>query len=112
MNASGLKPIGYFVLVALDDNDGKVGSLYMPPSVTEKDALATQEGTIEALGPHAFNWADSWPEGTQPQIGQRVLFKRYSGHLHERNGRKWRILNDRDDLIAIVEDQPALSAAA
>lgn len=112
MNDSCLKPIGYFVVVALDDTEGKIGSIIIPPSLKDKDDLATQEGTITALGPHAFNWADHWPEGSKPKIGQRVLFKRYSGHLHERNGRKWRILNDKDDLIAVIEPEPTALAAA
>jgi hypothetical protein len=40
-----------------------------------------------------------------PKLGQRVLFKKYAGHLHERNGRKYRILNDKD-LVAIIETHP------
>jgi co-chaperonin GroES (HSP10) len=113
MNDSGLVPVGYFVVVALDENDGKIGSIYVPPSVQEKDDLSTQEGTLVAVGPHAFNWAEEWPEGTKPQVGQRVLFKRYAGHLHERGGRKWRLLHDKEHLIAIVEPKAnVLSAAA
>jgi co-chaperonin GroES (HSP10) len=40
-----------------------------------------------------------------------VLFKRYAGHLHERDGRTYRLLNDKD-LVAVIETAPALSVAA
>jgi co-chaperonin GroES (HSP10) len=111
MNDSGLSPLEFFVIVKLDDNEGKIGSIFVPPTVRDKDDLATQEGTLIAVSPHAFTYADKWPEGSKPEVGQRVLFKRYAGHLHERNGSKWRVLNDKD-LVAIIETAPALSAVA
>lgn len=110
-NASGLTPVEFFVVVALDENEGKIGSIFVPPSVRDKDDLATQEGELVAVSPHAFTYADGWPEGSKPEIGQRVLFKRYAGHLHERNGRKWRLLNDKD-IVAIITEPASLSVAA
>jgi len=112
MNDSGLTPLEFFVVVQLDPQEEKtVGGIILPSQVMESDKLATQEGTLIAISPHAFTYAEGWPEGSKPEVGQRVLFKRYAGHLHERNGKTYRLLNDKD-LVAIVETAPALAAAA
>lgn len=112
VNNSGLTPLEFFVLVELDPQEERTaGGIIIPSAIKDKDELATQEGTLVAVSPHAFTYAERWPEGSTPVVGQRVLFKRYAGHLHERGGRKYRVLNDKD-LIAIVESEPALSVAA
>jgi len=107
MNASGLTPLEFFVVVELDPLEERTkGGIILPTQVSDKDKLATQEGTLVAVSPHAFSYADGWPEGAMPKVGQRVLFKRYAGALHERETggvkRTYRLLNDKD-LIAIVE---------
>ncbi len=102
-NDSGLRPLEYFVVVELDPAEEKTaGGIILPSQVKDADKLSTQEGTLVAVSPHAFSYADSWPEGSVPQVGQRVLFKRYAGALHERGGRDYRLLNDKD-IIAIVD---------
>ena len=109
MNTSGLTPVEFFVVVELDERKEKTaGGIILPTNTQEKDKLAAMEGTLIAVSPHAFSYADNWPEGTVPQIGQRVLFKRYEGALHERGGRDYRLLPDKA-IIAIVE--PAAQAA-
>jgi chaperonin GroES len=105
MNASGLTPLEFFVVVQLDQTEERTpGGIILPTKTQDADKLATHEGTLIAASPHAFTYADGWPEGSKPEVGQRVLFKRYAGHLHERDGRTYRLLNDKD-LVAIV-DQP------
>lgn len=112
MNTSGLVPLEFFVIVELDEQAERTpGGIIVPAAIREKDELATQEGTLVAISPHAFTYADDWPKGSKPQIGQRVLFKRYAGHLHERDGRTFRVLNDKS-LVAIIESSPALAKAA
>jgi hypothetical protein len=59
------------------------------------------------VSPHAFSYADNWPEGSKPEVGARVLFKRFAGHLHKRNERDYRLLNDKD-VVAVVEAPEAL----
>jgi chaperonin GroES len=112
LNDSGLIPLEFFVLVELDPQEEKTaGGIILPTSAKDADELSAQEGTLIAVSPHAFTYADGWPEGSKPEIGQRVLFKRYAGALHERSGRKYRLLNDKD-LIAIVEPEASRLAAA
>lgn len=112
MNASGLTPLEFFVIVELDQQEERTaGGIILPSSVKDQDKLSTQEGTLIAVSPHAFTYADGWPEGSKPEVGQRVLFKRYAGALHEREGRTYRILNDKD-LVAVVEPSASLAKAA
>jgi len=112
MNNSGLTPLEFFVVVELDrDEEKTAGGIILLKQTQDADKLATQEGTLVAVSPHAFTYADNWPEGSVPQIGQRVLFKRYAGHLHDRDGKTYRLLNDKD-LVAIVETKPAMAQAA
>lgn len=116
MNASGLTPLEFFVVVELDPPKEKTdGGIWLAPNTTERDELATQEGTLVAVSPHAFSYAEGWPEGTMPKVGQRVLFKRYAGALHKRETggvkRTYRLLNDKD-LIAIVEPGEAQAREA
>jgi co-chaperonin GroES (HSP10) len=80
MNASGLTPLEFFVIVELDVQAEKTaGGIYLPPQAKDADELSTQEGTLVAASPHAFTYADGWPEGSKPQAGQRVLFKKFAG---------------------------------
>jgi co-chaperonin GroES (HSP10) len=119
VNDSGLTPLEFFVLVELDPQEKKTaGGIILTENTQERDELAVQEGTLVAISPHAFSYAEDWPEGSKPEVGQRVLFKRYagtSGGIHRKtvNGveRRWRLMNDKE-LIAIIESEPTLAAAA
>jgi co-chaperonin GroES (HSP10) len=116
MNTSGLRPVEFFVVVELDPSETTTpGGIILLDNVKDRDKLATQEGTLVAVSPHAFTYAEGWPEGSIPQVGQRVLFKKFAGALHTRKisgkDRDFRLLNDKD-VIAIVDESPALSAAA
>jgi co-chaperonin GroES (HSP10) len=111
-NESGLSPVEFNCVVKLDPTEQTTpGGIILPSSKTERDELAMDEGTLVAVSPHAFTYAE-WPEGSRkPQPGDRVLFSRYSGALLERNGAKFRVLKD-SAIIAIVDRQPALAAVA
>jgi co-chaperonin GroES (HSP10) len=99
-------------VVELDKQEERTaGGIILPSKVQDQDKLATQEGTLIAASPHAFTYAEGWPEGSKPEIGQRVLFKRYAGHLHERNGNNYRLLNDKD-LVAVIDEPAKLERAA
>jgi co-chaperonin GroES (HSP10) len=81
MNTSGLTPLEFFVVVEIELERKSPGGIILTTKTQETDKLATQEGVLVAVSPHAFTYADGWPEGSKPEIGQRVLFKRYAGHL-------------------------------
>lgn len=111
-NESGLIPVEFYCVVALDPTETKTaGGIILPDLIKEADKLACEEGTLVAASPLAFNY-DNWPEGSRkPQDGDRVIFKRFAGLLRERGGRAYRLINDKD-IVAIVEPAASLAAAA
>lgn len=98
-----LKPLAFNVVVELDPVDEVTkGGIILLPSETERDKLACQEGTLVAVSPLAFSYAE-WPEGTEPPgVGARVMVNRYAGVLKERDGKNYRVLEDKS-VIAIIE---------
>lgn len=110
-NDSGLKPMEYNVVVEMDPVEEKIGSIIIPVAKQERDKLATEEGTLVALSPHAFTYAE-WPAGASPpQAGDRVLIARFAGAIHERGGKTFRVLKDKD-IVAVVEQPAELAAVA
>ena len=106
-DAGGLVPLEYQCVILLDRQEEKTaGGIILPSQVKDADKLAAQEGTLVAISPHAFSYADNWPEGSKPEVGQRVLIRRYSGVMHERGEgstkRAYRLVSDKD-IIAIVQ---------
>lgn len=108
MNSSGLTPVEFYVVVELDPVEEKTaGGIILPATVKDKNEISAQEGTLVAVSPHAFDYA-TWPDDQgPPEPGNRVLFKRYDGHLHERGGKTFKLLNDKS-IIAVIE--PAAAA--
>ena len=103
VNDSGLIPTEFCVVVQLDAAREKVGSIFLPTDVQDRDKLSAEEGTLIAVSPVAFDYAN-WPAGARkPEVGDRVLFRKYAGLLHKRNDRDYRLLNDKD-IVAIVEE--------
>lgn len=117
LNESGLRPVEFFVVVALDSQETTTpGGIILLETAKDRDKLATQEGTLIAVSPHAFTYAEGWPEGSIPEVGQRVLFKKYAGALHTRKidgkDKDFRLLNDKDVIAIIEPESTPLSAAA
>lgn len=114
-NGIGLRPVEFFVVVELDpDETVTKGGIILPLATTERDKLAAQMGTLVAASPHAFSYArrEEWPPDTIPQVGQRVMFKKYDGSLYRKKidgkYRDFKLLNDKS-IIAVVEDEETSS---
>lgn len=97
-----LIPMEFNVVVELDPVEEKTaGGLILPQAKVDRDKLEAEEGTLVAVSPHAFSYAE-WPEGArQPQVGDRVLVARFAGVLRERDGKSLKIVKDKD-IIAVV----------
>lgn len=109
-NESGVRPIEYNVVLRMDAVEQRTASgIILPDSKTARDEMSADEGTLIAISPHAFTYAE-WGDQPMPKVGDRVLFAQHDGRLWERGGIKYRILKDKS-LIAVL-DQPALAAAA
>lgn len=96
-NATGILPTEYKVLVKPKDIEEKVGSIYIPEQVKDRDQHAQIEGDLVAISPLAFSY-DGWPDGARkPQVGDRVFYAKYSGaEVEGKDGKKYRLINDKD----------------
>ncbi|MFZ5887353.1 MAG: co-chaperone GroES [Chloroflexota bacterium] len=93
-----LKPLGGRVIVEPIEQDEKTPSgIYLPETAKEKP----QEGKILAVGP-----GDRDDEGKRipldVNIGDRVIFAKYSGTEVKVDGKKLLILRE-SDILAVVE---------
>lgn len=95
MNTSGIHPSEYNVLVKPRPVDEKTaGGLLLPDSKKEKDEFARMDGTLLAVSPVAFSYAD-FPEGTVPQVGDQVIFSKYQAtEITGSDGEKYWIMKD------------------
>ncbi|MBI4760986.1 MAG: co-chaperone GroES [Chloroflexi bacterium] len=93
-----LKPLGGRVIVEPIEQDEKTPSgIYLPETAKEKP----QEGKILAVGP-----GDRDDEGKRipldVNVGDRVIFAKYSGTEVKVDGKKLLILRE-SDILAVVE---------
>ena len=110
-NESGLAPVEYNIVVRMDPVEKKTASgLYLPQSKTERDELAADEGTIVAVSPHAFSYAE-WKYDTPPKVGAGILMAQFDGRIWKRGGQTYRLIKDKS-VIAVVEQPASLAAVA
>jgi len=92
MNTSGIKPVNCNVLVMPDKVEDKIGGLYIPDDVKEKEQHRQTKGVIVGLCDDAFQEMT-----VRPRPGDRVYFARFEGSEVEGNdGEKYRLLKDID----------------
>lgn len=110
-NESGIAPVEYNVVVRMDPvAERSIGGILLPQTKTDRDELSADEGTIVAVSPLAFTYAD-WPEGSRvPQVGDRILMAQFDGRIWKRGDKTFRLIKDKS-VIAVIE-QPALAAVA
>ena len=99
MNESGLYPIGVRVVVLPDEVEEKVGSIYMPDTVRDKERMAQVKATVVAMGGNAFDGID----GMRPDIGSRVYVGKYAGIHKVGKDEKYQVVND-EDIIAVIKE--------
>jgi chaperonin GroES len=105
-----LHPMEFQVVVQPDPVEEKTkGGIILAQSTVEADELAADEGTLVAVSPHAFSYAE-WPEGARkPQVGDRVIFSRYAGTFRkpkvteDRKTPPLRIMPDKA-ILAVIEE--------
>lgn len=101
-SAHGIYCIEYKVLVRPKKAETVTkGGIALPDMVVEKDQHAAMEGVICGMSPLAFSY-EEWPAtARKPQMGDTVVFARYSGISQRGNdGVEYRIMNDRD-IVAV-----------
>ena len=83
MNPTGIEPVGYGVLIEVDEVETKLPSgIIIPPVAIEREQLGCDSGTLIAANAMAFaEWG-----GTIPEVGDKIIFEKYAGTLvHQRN---------------------------
>src|SRR5438128_2729443 len=105
-----IEPLEFNVVVELDPVETKTkGGIILIENEQERQKLSCEEGTLVAISPHAFSYAETWPaDRPPPQVGQRVFIKRHDGLLREReiDGVKkvFRIVQDKS-VVAVINDE-------
>lgn len=80
------------------------GGIILVKEKVERERLACEEGTLVAISPLAFTYAE-WPEGAhKPEVGDRVMVNRYAGILREHEGKDYRIVEDKS-LVAVLREE-------
>lgn len=104
MNGSGIKPVGYNVIVKPQAVEVKTkGGLLLPDQVIEKDSFGRTEGVLVAVSPMAFAF-EEWPDGEpKPQVGDQVMFSRYNAtEMQGRDGVTYWLMKDQS-IVGIME---------
>jgi len=90
-------PLADRILVRrMDEEEGRVGSLYIPDTAKEKP----QQAKVMAVGPGKVK-DDGGRIPLEVSVGDKVLIGKYSGTEVKLNGEEHLILRE-DDVLAIV----------
>ena len=102
MNASGITPLEYRVLVKADSAERVTdGGIVIPDSIANKEDQAQQKATVIAVGGNCF---EDWKDAALPEVGARVLMKKYSGYIAKgKDGVEYRVVNDKD-ITALLDE--------
>ena len=91
-----IKPLGDRVLIQpLNQQEEKVGSIYIPDTAKEKP----QEGTVEAVGPGRTE--DGKLISPEVKVGDKILYGKYSGTEIKHGGKDFLIIRE-SDILAII----------
>ncbi len=105
-NESRINPTEYKVLIAPIQVDEKTkGGIIIPDEHKDREQFAQMQGTLVAVSPLAFTYADeaSWGEAEKPKPGDKVLFAKFAGAVVKgMDGKDYRIVNDRDVAAVIA----------
>jgi chaperonin GroES len=97
-NPSGIYPTEFKVLVKPNEVAAVTkGGIFIPETSKEREQYAQMEGTLVAVSPHAFTYAE-WVNGAdRPKVGDSVLFAKFAGaKVVGRDGIEYRLINDKD----------------
>jgi chaperonin GroES len=96
-----VKPRGNRVLVRRDEAEGITsGGIILPDGVKDRP----QRGTVLALGPGRLSDAGYRIPIEHVEVGDQVLFTKYSGEAFKFSGKDEIFLVKEDEIIAVVEE--------
>lgn len=95
----------YNVLVSPKEVETKTkGGVILADETLEKEQFGRMEGTLVAVSPVAFDFAE-WPEGEEkPKPGDQVIFSKYNAtEITGRDGAKYWLMKDRS-IAGVMDD--------
>ena len=103
-----MKPLGYYVLVEIEEvEETSEGGIILHKGTSEKEQMIDQIGTIREVGPTAFigypgcdDQAGTPAEMWGIQIGDKVLFEKYAGEYSKDDS--YRLIPD-SKIIGLIE---------
>lgn len=101
----GITPTGFCALVAIAEQQEKTaGGIFLPDAVKDKSQVVEQRGRLVAISPVAFDFAN-FSDDELPKVGNAVIIAKLSGvQVDGQDGRKYRLVQDRDILAIVRED--------
>jgi chaperonin GroES len=104
-NESQIKPTEYKVLIAPIVVDEKTkGGIILPDEHKDREQFAQMQGTLIAVSPLAFTYADdeAWGDAEKPKPGDKVMFAKFAGAaVKGMDGKDYRLVNDKD-IAAVI----------
>jgi chaperonin GroES len=98
------QPTGWRILILPFKMKEKTkGGIIMGHDTLEKQQVASQCGNVLAVGPHAYQDKERFPDGPWCKVGDWVMFARYAGSRIKIEGGEVRLLND-DEVLAKIEN--------
>ena len=98
------QPTGWRILILPFKMKEKTkGGIIMGQDTLEKQQVASQCGNVLAVGPHAYQDKERFPNGPWCKVGDWVMFARYAGSRIKIEGGEVRLLND-DEVLATIEN--------
>ena len=98
------QPTGWRILILPFKMSQKTkGGVILGESTLEKQQVASQCGNVLAVGPHAYEDKERFPNGPWCKVGDWVMFARYAGSRIKIEGGEVRLLND-DEILATIEN--------
>ena len=94
------------VVKRIEEQEQKVGGLYIPDSAKEKP----QEGEVVAVG-KGKRLEDGKLVPLDVEVGNRILFGKYSGSDIKLDGEEFLIMRE-DEVLGILESQPTVAKKA
>lgn len=88
-------PTEFNVLVEPDAIEEKIGGIYLPDMTKDADRFAQQKGTLVAVSPLAFSYADWGDHDAKPRVGDKVFYSKFEGTSIKDGDKEFRLVKDK-----------------
>ena len=98
------QPTGWRILVLpFKIKEKTKGGVLLGQETIERQQVASQCGSVLAMGPHCYRDKERYPDGPWCKVNDWVVFARYAGSRIDIEGGEVRLLNE-DEILATVKN--------